>query len=762
MADREVKARISLEDQLTPALEKIKGSLEDFHGGVVSLSAGLNVLKMAGDVAMKGFEFLGNQMEKAFEEALEGEKAANRLAGALVQSGVYTKELSDALTEHADALELVAGANGETVKEMIATGLQMGLNVEKAKDLEQAARQLAAANNIDVREAFNALNSSLAGNSRALGKLVPQIKDLGAAQLKAGDAIAIVNKATQAQFEIYQTSLPAALSKAEVAFNNVYKAFGQTVTQSPALRAVINQISGLFTELSKFVNDNQKTITSWIDKGIMTAIDVVMGLATAFDAMYRVGTVVFESLKIGAASFAVVIAKVIEGWAGLGSMIPGIGDKFKGAVDTARAAVAGLDSSIQGSMAKIAEATAGPSEAYKLVEDRVLKMRESVELAVASQDSLTESQERGKEEATELAAANNALAGSYGGVALATRKEQEELKRSIEIRDDNLKKFKTYLDARTRLAITAEQEEASEVLKIKAQALGDSEAGRALQLQSAEQNFQLEVQKKYEQAAILGATDEQLNAMAQAANDAHLAAVAAQKEAFIQNDIRQNEQLGNQWGASMAKVRLEQQKHGAVMGTLQGVLASKEVQGTKEMFGNLASLRSSHSKTAFEVGKKAAIAEATINTFKSATSAYAALAGIPIVGPVLGAAAAAAAIAAGFVQIQGINAQQFSPGGQADSGMDSIPQSLSGRSFIVSGGERIVQPEANRELTGFLAEQRGGNGVANRPTTVNITINGKLDQKDADAAVDTMIDALRRASARGVQIISEKGIVKDG
>ena len=55
-------------------------------------------------------------------------------------------------------------------------------------------------------------------------------------------------------------------------------------------------------------------------------------------------------------------------------------------------------------------------------------------------------------------------------------------------------------------------------------------------------------------------------------------------------------------------------------------------------------------------GKAAAIAAATIDTFQSATASYKSLAGIPVVGPALGAAAAGAAIASGFKQVQAIRA----------------------------------------------------------------------------------------------------------
>lgn len=67
-------------------------------------------------------------------------------------------------------------------------------------------------------------------------------------------------------------------------------------------------------------------------------------------------------------------------------------------------------------------------------------------------------------------------------------------------------------------------------------------------------------------------------------------------------------------------------------------------------FGNMASILGEESKA----GKAFATAQATIDTFKAANSAYAAMAGIPVVGPALGIAAAAAAIASGIANVKKI------------------------------------------------------------------------------------------------------------
>ena len=61
---------------------------------------------------------------------------------------------------------------------------------------------------------------------------------------------------------------------------------------------------------------------------------------------------------------------------------------------------------------------------------------------------------------------------------------------------------------------------------------------------------------------------------------------------------------------------------------------------------------------AFKANKAVQYANTVVNTATSAMSAYSALAGIPIIGPALGAAAAAAAVAAGAIQIKIISAQE--------------------------------------------------------------------------------------------------------
>lgn len=87
---------------------------------------------------------------------------------------------------------------------------------------------------------------------------------------------------------------------------------------------------------------------------------------------------------------------------------------------------------------------------------------------------------------------------------------------------------------------------------------------------------------------------------------------------------------------------------------------SSTLKTTADFFGNISTIASAFGKKGAKIAKAAAIAQATIKTYESATSAYASLAGIPYVGPALGAAAAGAAIAAGLINIAKIKSTDYS------------------------------------------------------------------------------------------------------
>ncbi|KZN65477.1 hypothetical protein [Pseudoalteromonas luteoviolacea] len=162
------------------------------------------------------------------------------------------------------------------------------------------------------------------------------------------------------------------------------------------------------------------------------------------------------------------------------------------------------------------------------------------------------------------------------------------------------------------------------------------------------------------------------------------------------------------------------------------------------------------SKTAFKLYKTFAITQALIKTYESATGSFAALAPIPIVGPALGAAAAAAAIAMGMQQVRMIKSQQ--PAGIAHGGLDYVPNEST---YILQRGERVLSPKQNVEISHMARHYNAGNRqAAGQNMVINIT-NQITVEGAANAEQSNVIGAniARQIEAVVVESISSRGAV---
>ncbi len=164
----------------------------------------------------------------------------------------------------------------------------------------------------------------------------------------------------------------------------------------------------------------------------------------------------------------------------------------------------------------------------------------------------------------------------------------------------------------------------------------------------------------------------------------------------------------------LTKLREQRAKDEATRALLSGKYNKEILSGSSSFFGNLSKLQEHHSKNARKIGKIAAKAKIATDTASAAMAAYKAMAGIPIVGPGLAAAAAGAAILAGGIQMRNAESESIGPG-PSDSSTGNI------------GG--IATP-------------------ATQPTQ-DLILNAAPGDK---ISVDDLIDVYREAEERGIRI----------
>lgn len=144
--------------------------------------------------------------------------------------------------------------------------------------------------------------------------------------------------------------------------------------------------------------------------------------------------------------------------------------------------------------------------------------------------------------------------------------------------------------------------------------------------------------------------------------------------------------------------------------------------------GQMSQLMQSNNRKMFEVGKAAAIGEAVINTYKAANAAYASMAGIPVVGPALGAAAAAAAVVAGVANVQKIKSTPFGGGG-ATGGSGFGAGATGGGGNGVNG---VPSPE----------QGNGGGQTINRVFNISLGGDGRQSNDSVRALIAQINDAV--------------------
>lgn len=135
--------------------------------------------------------------------------------------------------------------------------------------------------------------------------------------------------------------------------------------------------------------------------------------------------------------------------------------------------------------------------------------------------------------------------------------------------------------------------------------------------------------------------------------------------------------LGDSWSSliELEKTEIAQQLEN---GEINEEEAKRREEANKESFENL---------------KKLQIAQAIINTLAAAVSAYQSMASIPYVGPVLGAAAAAAALVAGYAQVRQIQATNY------DSGSSSVGGGGGGSTNFQLPSVLELEPNMGRNTT---------------------------------------------------------------
>lgn len=118
--------------------------------------------------------------------------------------------------------------------------------------------------------------------------------------------------------------------------------------------------------------------------------------------------------------------------------------------------------------------------------------------------------------------------------------------------------------------------------------------------------------------------------------------------------------------------------------------AAQTLGGVSTILGDLAATMDQENHKQFKLWKGLAIAQAIIDALVSANAAFKSMAAF---GPVLGAAAAAAALAAGYLNVKKISATEYKPTAATGGYLIGAPHAAGGTVIEAEGGEYIIRKD---------------------------------------------------------------------
>ena len=498
---------------------------------------------------------------------------------------------------------------------------------------------------IEIEARVDKAEKDLEGVAKSVQKIDKNLEDVKDSSNVAAKGIKGIGTALKA----------AGIGLAIAAFGKLVEVFNENQKVADAFNTTFEALSLGFNDFFNFLDRNSGTVIDYF-KGIFSdpkqaVID--LGKAIKDNIIER-----FNSTLDMLGYLSKAFKQVFEG-------------DFDGAMQSAKMAgkeyvdvLTGVDGSVDKVASNISKAATGIADYTKSTLDAAksnVDLTKSAEVAAVKQQGLVEKYDR-----------------------------QAELQRQI--RDDESKSIEERVEANTKLGKILDEQEVAMLKQVN------------IQLQAAQAQFDknknqenlvalLQAQNEVEavQAQIAGFRSEQLtNINSLERERVDLIDEAKEKTAEdidIENEriaaiqkltdfqiLTAVEKLQRDRDTALAELDLlnatEEQKqkvrdHYAKEETkLAELTTNQKLTLAGDALGNIAKIAGEQSK----VGKAAAIAQATISTFLGAQEAFTSLAGIPIVGPALGALAAGAAIVSGIQTVKQIRSTKTPSGGSSGGG----------------------------------------------------------------------------------------------
>jgi len=253
MADKRLNIKVR-----TEGAKRTKQELKGVEGGLAGLG------KATAKVGAVFFAAKGliSGMSKVIELSAQQELAEKKLSTALGRT-------SQGLLDQASALQQVSTFGDEAIITQQAFLASLEFSEKQIKEIIDASINLSAATGISLESAVRNTAKTFSGLSGELGELIPQLRDLTAEEMKAGDAVKLLSDLFKGQATAQTKTLSGSIEQMKNAIGDAGEAMGDLF--APVVITVAKKLKSAAEFTSEFLT-GLKNIAEFGDAGGIEAV----------------------------------------------------------------------------------------------------------------------------------------------------------------------------------------------------------------------------------------------------------------------------------------------------------------------------------------------------------------------------------------------------------------------------------------------------------------------------------------------------------
>jgi len=219
--------------------------------------------QIAAEALHKAYNLVLDTVKKSIAAAMESVKVIDLQNRALTAAGFSAERYGGNLQAQASVLQRLTGISDETISSTQTLALNMGVMPEKINAYVEAAVRLSRVTGSDLNSSLMALIKTESGVLDRTLKMVPGLGELSDAQLRAGDAIDVVNARMSEQLATTD-DFEGKWTKITNEFDNLLETVGTSVIKD---NTVLHSLDALDSLLRAINSSLVASETNWAGFG---------------------------------------------------------------------------------------------------------------------------------------------------------------------------------------------------------------------------------------------------------------------------------------------------------------------------------------------------------------------------------------------------------------------------------------------------------------------------------------------------------------